>query len=458
MKVGQLFRLAPVGFRLPWIVEGGTTIHHVDAECLPLIRWPDGRWCFAANSFMLELFRDGLARLPRGGTLGTYASYLSHLIRFCHAAKTDFHELTDQQFTLFMRTLHGERQVDDELARVRETTTTVAIGHLCLKFLEHAGELSGQPDFVGPTGAIRAKRRTITYRGITRVVWDHPSFPVRSGVRSRLPISLRQIQALQGAATKHSSSLYQRLRRYVMLRLLEITGGRRTEVVGLTVDSVRAAVSMDKPALSLVTLKRGDRLHRLVPISRHDARFLLDFASRARDKVIKATCGKAADDGILLVSETTGRGLRSNTITQEIWELAQRGGVEGKACAHMFRHRFITKLFIALIEQHAIENEDSFRRMLVSTETFKTLVLEWTGHKRVESLERYIHLAFAEFAGVASTIDAVISLRDAEAAQYHLAQLERELADGMPPDEAVRRMKLILADLKAGGRYDTEHS
>jgi integrase len=450
MKTNQLFRLAPVGFRLPCIVESGTNIHHVDAECLPLMRWPDGRWCFAANSFMLELFRNGLARLPRGGTLGTYAAYLSHLIRFCHAAKTDFHELTDQQFTLFMRTLHGERQVGDELARVREASTTVAIGHLCLKFLEHVGELSGQPDFVGPLGAIRAKRRTNTYRGVTRLVWDHPSFPARSGVRSRLPISLHQIQRLQMAATEHSSSLYQRLRRYVMLRLLEITGGRRTEVVGLTVESVRAAVCMDKPALSLVTLKRGDRLHRLVPISRHDAHFLLDFANRAREKVIKTTCGRAADDGILLVSETTGRGLKSNTITQEIWGLALRGGVEGKACAHMFRHRFITKLFVALIEQHAIENEDSFRRMLVSTETFKSLVLEWTGHRRAESLDRYIHLAFAEFAGAGATIDAVNTLRDAEAAQHHLAQLERDLTEGMRPDEAVRRMKLLLANLNAG--------
>lgn len=456
MKIGQLYRLAQPGFRLPWIVENGVSIYYVDAECLPLMRWPDGRWCFAANSFMLELFRGGLARLPRGGTLGTYAAYLSHLIRFCHAAKTDFHELTDQQFTLFMRTLHGERRVDDELARVREASTTNDIGHLCLRFLEHVGELSGQPAFVGPSGAIHAKRRTTTYRGITRVVWDHPSFPVRSGVRSRLPISLRQIQSLQRAATEHSSSLYQRLRRYVMLRLLEITGGRRSEVMRLTVESVRAAVSMDKPALSLVTLKRRDRLHRLVPISRHDARFLLDFANRAREKVIKATCGKAEDDGILLVSETTGRGLRSNTITQEVWELAHSGGVEGKACAHMFRHRFITKLFVVLIEQHAIENEDSFRRMLVSTETFKNLVLEWTGHKRAESLERYIHLAFAEFAGAGTTIDAVIALRDAEAAQHHLAQLERDLAEGIPPDEAVSRMKLLVADLKAGLRRTSD--
>lgn len=452
MKTGKLFRIAPAGFRLPWIVESAAQIHTVDAEGIPLFRWPNGRWCFAANSFMLQLFRDGLARQPRGGTLGTYAAYLSHLVRYCHAAKTDFHELTDQQFTLFMRTLHGERQHSDEFARIREANTTVDIGRLCLRFLEHVGELSGQKNFVGPGGAIHAKRRQTSQDGITKVTWEHPSFPVGSGNKTRLPISRSQIESLQKAATEHSTSDFQRVRRYIMLRLLEVTGGRRSEVVSLTVQSVRDALAMDKPALSLVTLKRGDRMLRLVPINRHDARFLLEFADRLRKKIVKATCGERADDGILLISETTGRGLRSNTVTQEIWDLAQLSGIEGKACAHMFRHRFITKLFVALIEQHEIENEDSFRRMLINTETFKSSVLEWTGHKRAESLDRYIHLAFSELVGVSTTVDTVMALQSTEAAEHHLAQLERDLSSGASADEAIRRMKDLVADLKVGLR------
>jgi hypothetical protein len=34
------------------------------------------------------------------------------------------------------------------------------------------------------------------------------------------------------------------------------------------------------------------------------------------------------------------------------------------------------------------------RRALLSTETLKMKVMEWTGHKSLEALDHYIHLAF----------------------------------------------------------------
>lgn len=55
----------------------------------------------------------------------------------------------------------------------------------------------------------------------------------------------------------------------------------------------------------------------------------------------------------------------------------------------MFRNRFITKLFVALIEQHEFENPDSFRRALLDTETIKQKIQQWTGHANLSSLDVY---------------------------------------------------------------------
>ncbi|OJY97861.1 MAG: hypothetical protein BGP25_00015 [Lysobacterales bacterium 63-13] len=72
----------------------------------------------------------------------------------------------------------------------------------------------------------------------------------------------------------------------------------------------------------------------------------------------------------------------------------------------MFRHRFITKLFVALIEQHRVANPEAFRSMLLSGEELKTKVSEWTG-TRPESLDAYIDLAFDEVAGFKKIFDLV---------------------------------------------------
>lgn len=295
MKAGKLFSLAPSTFMLPTAVEVAGKVHSTPAAGVPLMRWPDGRWCFPANTFMLKLYRQGLTHDDKGGTLGTYAAALTHLIRFCFANGVDFIDLTDQQFTLFMRALHGERRTNDPDIRVREPMTTRAIGHVCLGFLSHVGSLYGDPDFVGPDGIIRATLEQKSFKGFSSLSWHHPSFPLPSEEKRRVPISTNQIAELQNAVFESSATTYQRLRRYVMIRLLEITGGRRSEVALLTVNSVVEATRMAKPALKMCTKKRGDNKMRLVPISRHDAQQLLDFVQKVRARVIKRTCGAAKD-------------------------------------------------------------------------------------------------------------------------------------------------------------------
>lgn len=404
-----LYVPASEGYSIVSHVDGGNVVGR-DASHMPLILWPSGHWCFPANAFMLHLVDRGLSRFNRGGTLGTYAAHLAPLLRYCAMNGVDFPELSDSHFTLFVNGLKAARYQPGSLAPKLEPSGVITLASTCLTFLQFVGELYGVP-LVGPNAAIRANlveggRRD---RRASRK-WQHHSFPTASPVRKRLPASSEAISKLRIAAAQHSPTPYVLRRRQIMLSLLEITGARRSEIAALTTKSVERAAAMDAPRLELVTRKgRGKKRARFreVPITKASARLLMEFLRTSRAVVIRRTCGTSADDGALLVNAATGRSLRPNTITQEVAFLARAASLETLICAHMFRHRYITNVFKALVEEHHAESEDSFRKLLLSTEELKTRVCEWTGHSDISSLSDYIHLAFEEVGGVQVAVDAV---------------------------------------------------
>jgi site-specific recombinase XerD len=203
---------------------------------------------------------------------------------------------------------------------------------------------------------------------------------------------------------------------------------------------------MTEPMLKLMTAKKpgGREEYRLIPIASHDVTFLLEYIEINRRPVIRLTCGKENDDGYLLISETSGKMLRPNTITQEIHALAKSAGINGKSCPHMFRHRYITKLFVALIEQHQFENADSFRRALLDTETLKQKVQQWTGHASLRSLENYIHLAFDEATHFKKTYNIVSTRQIVNSLKDTVRQIQAELRDGGSPTEIARRLDALM--------------
>ena len=117
------------------------------------------------------------------------------------------------------------------------------------------------------------------------------------------------------------------------------------------------------------------------------------------------TCGNDKDTGYLFVNSRTGMNIESNTITQELSLLAKAAGIVTPSCPHMFRHRYITKLLVALIEQHRISNKDSFLQYYQDIEKFKIKVQQYTGHKSIDSLDVYIHAAFEDVKNYKKTID-----------------------------------------------------
>ncbi len=118
------------------------------------------------------------------------------------------------------------------------------------------------------------------------------------------------------------------------------------------------------------------------------------------------------DKGYLLISENTDKAILPVTITNEINKIRKAARIDENVCAHMFRHRFITNLFIQLIKQYDIQNKDHFRNSLMDLENLKVYIQQATGHKNVNSLENFIDIAKSELTHMNKVVDNFLEVRD----------------------------------------------
>lgn len=458
MSKNKLFTLTSDSFFLPeYINERGEAVL-ARADSIPMFHWPNGRWCFEANTYMQYLYKRGLARKIYGGTLGTYASYISHLIRFVAAIDADLHSISDNQFTHFINNLKAERRSRHLSVVTRKSTEVIRIGRTCLDFLKFIGDLHGK-NIVGEEEQINAVRKTplpppeSKRRGKTNYYseyWHHHSFPAPDPKTRRLPISTDAINKIRDCISSASSSSFQKKRRYVMLKLLETTGGRRVEISRIRVSDIYQAFLSKESLLKIFTAKgRGDKEnYRLIPISRHDLVHFIQYIEKNRKVVINKTCTQQHDDGYLLISEITGHKLYPNTITQEIHTLAKAANIEEQVCPKLFRHRLITKLFISLIQQHNYETADEFQFALMNKESLKEVVRQWTGHKRLSSLDTYIHLAFEELSQFKRTFNIVKLRQTIDSFSGSIAQIQNELRNGDSTEDVAGSLIQLLTGLK----------
>lgn len=463
MQRERLFRLTSSSFKLPFHVDYKHQVQTSNGADIPTVTWPDNRWCFPANVYLLEQYKRNLSRKHGGGTLATYARNIGHLIRFCFISGVDVTEITDSLFTRFIRNLEVEYRDADRSKRVRSTTSVITIGRQCLGFLETVGRLYHLAEFVGPNGRIAAKRKTVNIRpsrqgrkrpsrrNWTQSCWTHHSFPIPDPKDRRFSISSESIAKLLDAVAESSSSPFLTKRRYVMLRVLEITGGRRSEVAAVTVENVRLASKMTDPMLRLLSAKRrgGEESFRYVPIARHDLAFLLEYIEVNRRRIVRLTCGAARDDGVLLVSERSGRGLRPNTITAEVARLAKDAGLIERAHPHMFRHRFALREMAAMAEQNASEHPGDFRRGLIDGEAMKLKLSQLLGQTSPESADAYLRDTLTEFTNFSRTYDAAKFQLVITSAKGALKLLEREIESNTLTRQTLGKIRSFLGALES---------
>ncbi len=401
-------------------------VSHYPAHDIPQLFWPDGTVCWLVNLYLLSGYRKGRSRKNKGGTLLTWAKNLSHLVRWCYQNKVDFIDLTDSHFRMFVNALLMEKDEERVSENKRGEQQVSNICSTVLNFLAFVDGRMPELNLLGPAGRIRAEKKTFQVndsrggRPITRTAWVHEHVPRHRRTRRRQPISTSAVNRLYEANAAVKASVFVSRRRYIMLRLLEITGGRRIEVSLVKVSDLEAAARTGE--LKVYTAKqRRDDTFRFVPVAQADLRDVLSFVKHYRHRVIRNTIGAASDHDFLFIAETTGHHLEIDTLGAELYVLRKAAGIDDEeACMHAFRHRYITNIFRDLIRTHHFQNPSDLRRALLSTETLKAKVMEWTGHSSLEALDHYIHLAFEAESNFQETLDLLQAKRVVQSLQLML--------------------------------------
>jgi integrase len=441
----KLYCITTEDCKLPLHAERGYPAHDV-----PQLLWPDGTVCWMANLYLLNGYRKGRSRKNKGGTLLTWAKNLSHLIRFCYLNKVDFIDLTDSHFKLFINVLLNEKD-DEKPSEKRRTEPQVAkICSTVLNFLAFVDSRLPGLNLVGPTGRIRAELKTIQVTAkngesrVSRTSWVHESIPRDRTSRRRQPISTSAVNRLYEAGATLRALPFVTRRRYMMLRLLEITGGRRMEVALVKVQDVEDATKTGE--LKVFNSKqRRDDTYRFVPVTQADLKEVLSFIKHYRRLVIRKTIGTAADHGFLFIGVDSGQPLEIETHTRELYLLRKAAGIEDEeACLHAFRHRYITNIFRDLIRTHHYQTEDDLRRAL-STKTLKIKVMEWTGHKNIESLDHYIHLAFEAESSFQATLDMLQAKKVVESLHVMLVDYRGQLQNATSASNLLASLTYVVS-------------
>ncbi|QHF05089.1 tyrosine-type recombinase/integrase [Pseudomonas asturiensis] len=432
----------------------------------PYIKWPNNHPCHIANLYLLHLARkhqqisaDGRRQDSKGGTIGQYASNISLLIKRCWQHGIDPYHITDRFYENFIIELIEEPHPTRPGKPKRKDGTTINIGRECLKFLAWIGDFHGDPNFVSRKGTIKLTTeeviRTFNNQNVVINTTSHHAHPLPFREHTRGPIPLHNIDSMELAINSGSGSDFLKARHLALITLLQHTGARRAEIASLTLSSLRDALLMKYPMLRLVTLKRGDAFIREVPVNAIALNEVKKYIHE-RQKIIKKHPENNND--YLFISQTTGRPLAVESFTSTISLIRKAAGIEEQACAHMFRHAFITNLFTLLIERHKFESKDDFEAALISDREFLRKVREWTGHKSIESLRDYLTKVFEGNDGIGDATESVHKTTTLELYQKKYDALYKEFKlKKITQDEFVRKSdELMELRDRELSRYDAK--
>lgn len=344
----------------------------------PFVR-TDSLGSFSINSFLQS---STVIRLKYGSIL-KIAYALNHLISYCENRKIDFNQFNEH-----------------DLMNLSQSLKDTEISHNSINYI--LKNIINFFDFYGKTfideDNYSQKMFNIEIQRNHRTKEDfinHRCLWPKSALKVRNPINTENINKIYDEIDNLYSTKFAQKRTRVILKLLEISGARVSEVANIKVLDIENAL-IGKNLLKVSTLKRKEGEHRYIPVKRDKLNEIITYIKIFRNKVIKNTIGSNNDHGYLLVNEKTGNHLTSNTISNDMIRLRKLAKIEQQVCAHMFRHRFITNMFIKLMESYDLENKDSFKNALMDLETLKVHIKEISGHKNIASLDHYIHLAKSE--------------------------------------------------------------
>jgi site-specific recombinase XerD len=416
-----------------------------EKEHFPFICYSNGMPCYIANLYLLNL--DNKNRSLH--SIKQYASNINYLIEFCFKNKIDFLKLSEGIFIDFIYKLRSETDKNSPLKRLRNANTVNNIIRTNLDFLNFIGNFNGKPNFVFENIGAETNKKNLNLKDREYSVeinsWIHKSLEAPCPKKIRNPIGKNNIDKLYEAIVQKDSSKFLQQRRIIMLRLLESTGARAGEISLIKVKDVIEAIQNDG-FMKMTTLKRKNKdTFRYVQIDMSDLNFIKGYINLYRKKIVKNTIGVEKDHGFLFINEHNGEKAFNTVISNDVSVLRKIAGIEEQTCAHMFRHRFITKQFINLIKQYKYENQDDFRKALLDTNTLKQKIQQMTGHKNLSSLDTYIDLAFNEVFNSKSVLNKVAVANSYESFDSQLKILTLQLVNGIisPSEFEIKQNELI---------------
>lgn len=421
---------------------GQSKIHLKSKDKFPFIAYPNGKPCHIANMYLLEL-EDKNRSIH---SIKQYASNVSYLVNFCFKKKLDFLKLTEGIFFDFAYGLRSETDSQNPLKRLRNPTTLNNIIRTNLDFLNFIGNFNDKPNFIFDNIGAKTSSKNIKKGDVSVEMhgWEHKSLEVPAIKKTRNPIGKEVIDKLYEAVVEKSSSQFIQQRRIIMLRLLEATGARAGEIALIKVNDVLESFNNDG-FMRMTTLKRKQETSRLVQMDFNDLNLIKNYINLYRKKVIRNTIGLSNDHGYLFINENSGEKAFDTVISNDVNVLKNVANIQEQTCAHMFRHRFITKQFVNLIKQYNYENQDQFRKALLDTNTLKQKIQQMTGHQNLNSLDVYIDLAFNEIFNTTVVLDKLAVANAYESFDSQLKLLTMELVNGqISPIEFEEKQKGLI--------------
>ncbi|WP_134674886.1 hypothetical protein [Pseudomonas viridiflava] len=462
---------------------GRPTVINKSFDFVALTTWPNGKPCTLVNLWLnsISASTDG-----ETDTTSTYASQISHLIRYCWGQGIAFIALSDADFYDWAKTLLEKRHRLDSSRPARGANHIRTIMSTGIRFL-----MWYQNTFLSKRGTLLigdmySNTPITVYKKINpktnKPFFYHSAFPkidVDETI-SKHPISDAEIDAIQDEISRRSQPNsvsritenragynhkklgvqldYEYERRTFNTWMLERFGARPSEIhgtlVSLNSDIVKHLI------LKLPTSKTrysGGRL-RSLPISISDALRIKRYFD-ARGAFVAYFESQIPNfiepQGIMLTKDC--KDIKLSSISRDFYRLKKSANLLGsKLTQSMYRHRFITyQVLIKLREQAEASHSDP---MAFSHEIHFSILKEvasLTGHKDPNSLWDYIHIAYGLLRVTNSIDSAIRTLSEAQNFRQLLSGWMKDLESCNSPEEKLNileRIRIVMDQIKVQAR------
>lgn len=462
----QLFRICSVD--VPCSVGRIGTRERVVLESVPafpFMYWPNGTPCESVNMYFLEI-----AKKTTGDTLITYASELSHLVRFCANNNIAISAFADCDFFEFARILECEKSKLNPLEHARNRNTVRVIlsrAILFFQWYQRYFKLATETPLIGearesPQIIVARVKNTDPNLKFNMYHYVHRAMPTSESREPKRPIALSVIEDIEkciddkSLSERQSSSLrnrpvyfeaslaYLRGRRHFMMWYMKRVGLRPSEMIETELERNLDVLSTKKILIPTKKLRRKVAPLRSFPVRLQDATVFHRYLVLRQNYIdVLRQSGVDVSKSTSLFLSVNGTPVKKASLARDFARLAQSAGYQDvQVCFSMFRHRFITYEVIAHIKEF-MSRVGTSRHMMTETdyESILKRVAVKTGHKNVKSLWHYIDLAWDEI-DVWGGVDRAISRLHAGDKFFNdLLSLQHDLAVGKASEETQQFVK-----------------